>query len=135
MCVACVLVDQLEDYARLVSIGEPDFIEVKAVTYCGKSDGSTLTMANVPGHAEVGDTLPLEGTSSACATRACVCVVATVLVNAVSRGLTVVDDFGWCLSLGICIRAPRCARSVRRCALPLAAPTASLLSTRTRAAF
>ncbi len=44
---------QLEDYARLVSIGEPDFIEVKAVTYCGKSDGSSLTMENVPWHREV----------------------------------------------------------------------------------
>ncbi len=43
----------MEDYARLISIGQPDFIEVKAVTYCGKSDGSSLTMENVPWHREV----------------------------------------------------------------------------------
>jgi tRNA wybutosine-synthesizing protein 1 len=30
-----------------------DFIEIKAVTYCGKSDASSLTMQNVPWHKEV----------------------------------------------------------------------------------
>jgi tRNA wybutosine-synthesizing protein 1 len=30
-----------------------DFIEIKAVTYCGKSDASNLTMQNVPWHTEV----------------------------------------------------------------------------------
>lgn len=30
-----------------------DFIEIKAVTYCGKSDASSLTMENVPWHTEV----------------------------------------------------------------------------------
>lgn len=45
--------EQLKDYAALVKRGEPDFIEIKAVTYCGKSDGSSLTMKNVPWHDEV----------------------------------------------------------------------------------
>lgn len=44
---------EIENYAELIQIGEPDFIEVKAVTYCGKSDGSDLTMKNVPWHEEV----------------------------------------------------------------------------------
>jgi hypothetical protein len=30
-----------------------DFIEIKAVTYCGKSDASSLTMQNVPWHKDV----------------------------------------------------------------------------------
>ena len=30
-----------------------DFIEIKAMTYCGKSDASSLTMQNVPWHQEV----------------------------------------------------------------------------------
>jgi len=44
---------QIQDYAKLVSRGEPDFIEIKAVTYSGKSDGSDLTMKNVPWYEEV----------------------------------------------------------------------------------
>lgn len=44
---------QIRDYAKLVSRGKPDFIEIKAVTYSGKSDGSSLTMKNVPWHEEV----------------------------------------------------------------------------------
>lgn len=47
--------DELDNYAELITIGQPDFIEVKAVTYCGKSDGSDLTMKNVPWHDEVRD--------------------------------------------------------------------------------
>lgn len=43
----------LEQYAELVELGRPDFIEIKAVTYCGKSDASSLTMDNVPRHADV----------------------------------------------------------------------------------
>ncbi|XP_038615743.1 S-adenosyl-L-methionine-dependent tRNA 4-demethylwyosine synthase TYW1 [Tachyglossus aculeatus] len=46
-------VDELRAYADLVSLGEPDFIEVKGVTYCGESSASSLTMANVPWHDEV----------------------------------------------------------------------------------
>ncbi|XP_045731428.1 S-adenosyl-L-methionine-dependent tRNA 4-demethylwyosine synthase TYW1 isoform X1 [Mirounga angustirostris] len=46
-------VDELQAYAELVSLGNPDFIEVKGVTYCGESSASSLTMANVPWHEEV----------------------------------------------------------------------------------
>ncbi|XP_074870063.1 S-adenosyl-L-methionine-dependent tRNA 4-demethylwyosine synthase TYW1-like isoform X6 [Carettochelys insculpta] len=46
-------VDELKAYADLVSLGKPDFIEVKGVTYCGESTASNLTMANVPWHDEV----------------------------------------------------------------------------------
>ncbi|NWZ20965.1 TYW1 synthase, partial [Asarcornis scutulata] len=46
-------VDELRAYADLVSLGKPDFIEVKGVTYCGESSASSLTMANVPWHEEV----------------------------------------------------------------------------------
>uniref|UniRef100_A0A0B7A5C3 tRNA 4-demethylwyosine synthase (AdoMet-dependent) n=1 Tax=Arion vulgaris TaxID=1028688 RepID=A0A0B7A5C3_9EUPU len=45
--------DELDNYAKLVSLGNPDFIEVKGVTYCGESKASTLTMENVPWHEEV----------------------------------------------------------------------------------
>ena len=45
--------DEVDGYAELVEMGQPDFIEIKAVTYCGKSDASSLTMQNVPWHKEV----------------------------------------------------------------------------------
>eukprot|EP00516_Mucochytrium_quahogii_P005531 CAMPEP_0203754496 /NCGR_PEP_ID=MMETSP0098-20131031/8075_1 /ASSEMBLY_ACC=CAM_ASM_000208 /TAXON_ID=96639 /ORGANISM=" , Strain NY0313808BC1" /LENGTH=722 /DNA_ID=CAMNT_0050645545 /DNA_START=47 /DNA_END=2215 /DNA_ORIENTATION=+ len=45
--------DELEAYARLIELGKPDLIEIKAVTFCGVSDGSNLTMENVPWHDEV----------------------------------------------------------------------------------
>ncbi len=45
--------EEVTNYAKLIEIGEPDLIEIKAVTYCGKSDGSSLTMENVPWHDEV----------------------------------------------------------------------------------
>eukprot|EP00045_Choanoeca_perplexa_P005760 m.48322 g.48322 ORF g.48322 m.48322 type:complete len:760 (-) comp13278_c0_seq1:54-2333(-) len=45
--------DEINGYADLVSIGKPDFIEVKGVTYCGSSKASSLTMDNVPYHEEV----------------------------------------------------------------------------------
>ncbi|XP_061460947.1 S-adenosyl-L-methionine-dependent tRNA 4-demethylwyosine synthase TYW1-like [Rhineura floridana] len=47
-------VEELKAYSELVSLGKPDFIEVKGVTYCGESSASNLTMANVPWHEEVG---------------------------------------------------------------------------------
>lgn len=46
-------VDELRAYSELVTLGRPDFIEVKGVTYCGESSASSLTMANVPWHEEV----------------------------------------------------------------------------------
>jgi len=45
--------DEVEGYCELIELGAPDFIEIKAVTYCGKSDASTLTMENAPWHHEV----------------------------------------------------------------------------------
>ena len=45
--------DNIADYARLIGIGLPSFIEVKGVTFCGKSDGSNITMDNIPFHFEV----------------------------------------------------------------------------------
>ena len=41
---------EVDSYAQLVEEGMPDFIEIKAVTYCGKSDASTLTIENSPWH-------------------------------------------------------------------------------------
>nr|CAB3267406.1 S-adenosyl-L-methionine-dependent tRNA 4-demethylwyosine synthase [Phallusia mammillata] len=46
--------EEIESYAKLVSLGNPDFIEVKGVTYCGNSSSSDgLTLRNVPWHEEV----------------------------------------------------------------------------------
>ena len=45
--------EEIANYAKLVTLGEPDFIEVKGVTYCGSSGASSLTMANVPYHEDV----------------------------------------------------------------------------------
>ena len=44
---------QIDNYAELIRRGQPDLIEIKAVTYCGKSDGSSLTIQNSPWHEEV----------------------------------------------------------------------------------
>uniref|UniRef100_A0A8C2Z9P3 tRNA 4-demethylwyosine synthase (AdoMet-dependent) n=1 Tax=Cyclopterus lumpus TaxID=8103 RepID=A0A8C2Z9P3_CYCLU len=46
-------VEEMLSYSELIALGQPDFIEVKGVTYCGESAASTLTMANVPWHQEV----------------------------------------------------------------------------------
>merc|ERR1719378_2053340 len=45
--------DEIEAYAKLVALGQPGFIEIKGVTYCGESKASSLTMENVPWHDEV----------------------------------------------------------------------------------
>mmetsp|Transcript_139705 Transcript_139705/g.243245 ORF Transcript_139705/g.243245 Transcript_139705/m.243245 type:complete len:713 (-) Transcript_139705:113-2251(-) len=45
--------DCVKDYARLVALGEPDFLEVKSVTFCGESKASSLKLENVPWHQEV----------------------------------------------------------------------------------
>lgn len=44
---------EVAEYAQLVMVGRPDFIEVKGVTFCGDSKSSTLTMKNVPYHEDV----------------------------------------------------------------------------------
>ncbi|ANB15237.1 Tyw1p [Sugiyamaella lignohabitans] len=46
-------IDEHEGYADLVVRGEPCFIEVKGVTYCGTSKSNPLTMQNVPFYEEV----------------------------------------------------------------------------------
>jgi len=45
--------EEMDNYASLVELGRPDFIEIKGVTFCGSSKASTLTMENVPWHEEV----------------------------------------------------------------------------------
>ena len=45
--------EEVENYVSLIEVGGPDLIEIKAVTYCGTSDASTLTMEHVPWHHEV----------------------------------------------------------------------------------
>lgn len=44
---------EVNDYAKLVELGMPDFIEIKGVTYCGTSNSASLTMKNVPYNEEV----------------------------------------------------------------------------------
>lgn len=51
-------VDEIEGYAKLIRLGNPCFIEIKGVTYCGdtstsKNSGDSLTLNNVPWHSEV----------------------------------------------------------------------------------
>ncbi|KAF4653974.1 S-adenosyl-L-methionine-dependent tRNA 4-demethylwyosine synthase [Perkinsus olseni] len=42
------------EYAELLHLGNPHFLEIKAVTFCGKGDGSAqMTMENVPWFEEV----------------------------------------------------------------------------------
>ncbi|CAG0921943.1 unnamed protein product [Notodromas monacha] len=45
--------EEIDGYVNLVALGNPDFIEIKGVTYCGTSKNSALTMENVPWHEEV----------------------------------------------------------------------------------
>ncbi|EWM23555.1 flavodoxin family protein [Nannochloropsis gaditana] len=45
---------EVDGYVELIGMGKPDLIEIKGVTYCGKSAISTLRMEeNVPWHHEV----------------------------------------------------------------------------------
>jgi tRNA wybutosine-synthesizing protein 1 len=55
--------DEVEGYAKLIALGKVSLIEIKGVTFCGKSDASNLNMSNTPWHHEVVDlckTLKLE---------------------------------------------------------------------------
>jgi len=45
--------EELRNYAELIKRGQPSFVEVKGVTFCGDSKASSLTMKNVPFHEEV----------------------------------------------------------------------------------
>ncbi|KAL3695249.1 hypothetical protein R1sor_009325 [Riccia sorocarpa] len=48
-------VAELDEYVALLQLGQPDFIEIKGVTYCGSTQTSSLTMENVPWHQDVKD--------------------------------------------------------------------------------
>lgn len=45
--------EEVKAYAELLDLGQPDFIEIKGVTYCGSTATSSLTMENVPWHEDV----------------------------------------------------------------------------------
>jgi len=45
--------EDLDGYARLVLRTMPDLVEIKGVTFCGKSEASDLRMSDVPWHHEV----------------------------------------------------------------------------------
>jgi len=45
--------EDLDGYARLVVSSQPDMVEVKGVTFCGKSDASDLRITDVPWLSEV----------------------------------------------------------------------------------
>ncbi|KAJ4840785.1 S-adenosyl-L-methionine-dependent tRNA 4-demethylwyosine synthase, partial [Turnera subulata] len=45
--------EEVDAYFKLFSVGRPDFIEIKGVTYCGSSATSKMTMENVPWHSDV----------------------------------------------------------------------------------
>jgi len=45
--------DEVAGYAQLIALGRVSLVEVKGVTFCGKSDASNLNMSNSPWHHEV----------------------------------------------------------------------------------
>ena len=45
--------DEVEGYAQLIALGKVSLVEIKGVTFCGKSDASNLNMSNTPWHHEV----------------------------------------------------------------------------------
>jgi len=45
--------DEVEGYAKLIALGHVSLVEIKGVTFCGKSDASNLNMSNTPWHHEV----------------------------------------------------------------------------------
>lgn len=47
--------DEISGYAQLIALGKVSLVEVKGVTFCGKSDASNLNMTNTPWHHEVVD--------------------------------------------------------------------------------
>jgi len=36
--------EEIDNYAKLVELGKPDFIEIKGVTYCGTSKGEEILL-------------------------------------------------------------------------------------------
>ena len=47
--------DEIDGYANLIALGKVSLVEIKGVTFCGKSDASNLNMSNTPWHHEVVD--------------------------------------------------------------------------------
>lgn len=47
--------EEVAGYADLIALGKVSLVEVKGVTFCGKSDASNLNMSNTPWHHEVVD--------------------------------------------------------------------------------
>ena len=45
--------DEIDGYAKLIALGHVSLVEIKGVTFCGKSDASNLNMSNTPWHHEV----------------------------------------------------------------------------------
>mmetsp|Transcript_25300 Transcript_25300/g.38839 ORF Transcript_25300/g.38839 Transcript_25300/m.38839 type:complete len:778 (+) Transcript_25300:168-2501(+) len=45
--------DEIQGYAELIALGKVSLVEIKGVTFCGKSDASNLNMSNTPWHHEV----------------------------------------------------------------------------------
>lgn len=45
--------NELSEYASLISIGLPTFIEIKGVTFCGENNASNISLKDVPLHEEV----------------------------------------------------------------------------------
>jgi len=45
--------EEIAGYAKLIALGHVSLVEVKGVTFCGKSDASNLNMTNTPWHHEV----------------------------------------------------------------------------------
>ena len=45
--------EEVKEYAELLDLGRPDFVEIKGVTFCGDHGTSSLTMKSVPFHEEV----------------------------------------------------------------------------------
>ena len=45
--------DEVAGYAKLIALGHVSLVELKGVTFCGKSDASNLNMSNSPWHHEV----------------------------------------------------------------------------------
>jgi len=58
--------EEVGNYAELVALGAPDFIEIKGVTYCGSSGASSLTMQNVPYREDVCAFGQVRNTSALC---------------------------------------------------------------------
>ncbi|XP_070712363.1 S-adenosyl-L-methionine-dependent tRNA 4-demethylwyosine synthase TYW1-like, partial [Pempheris klunzingeri] len=47
--------DDVGEYAKLIEIGHPSFVEIKGVTYSGYTNKQEMTMKNVPYHKDVVD--------------------------------------------------------------------------------